>query len=139
MPSFALPIGITGFRASCTDYRCACLSALTKPDTWHYGLSHEHLLRHTDCILRYRIWNGTTKTIRGLIPDGGKTLLCSLQRSVGVVEPNKPPIQWVSWSWRQEQSGQNVELNPYRHLVQRLRINGAILLLPHTPSWHAQR
>jgi hypothetical protein len=50
--------------------------------------------------------------------------------------PTQPPVQWVP---SQVQSSQGVVLTTDLHLVQRFRMNGAILVLPPCiPSWCGQ-
>jgi len=51
--------------------------------------------------------------------------------------PTQFPVQWVPWIFlRGKLAGQVIDHLP--HLVPSLRMSGAILPLPHMPSWHGQ-
>jgi hypothetical protein len=52
-----------------------------------------------------------------------------------------PPFPQFSRYWElfsQEFINQSLKLTAFIHLVQKLRMNGAIIPLPHKPLWHAQ-
>ena len=52
--------------------------------------------------------------------------------------PTQFPIQWVLWIFpRGKVAGHDVDHS--LHLVPNLRMSGAILPLPHMPSWHGHR
>lgn len=69
------------------------------------------------------------------IPVGPTDILFS-EKSKLALGPSHPPVQWVPVSYP-IQSGRNVKLTSYIHLVPTWRIRGATPLFPHT-SWRRQ-
>ena len=69
----------------------------------------------------------------------GQTCFTLLQKSIPALSPILPYVQWVpgTLSPRMERSGRKAR---YSHLssAEVLRLNVAIPLLPHTPSWCMQ-
>ena len=58
------------------------------------------------------------------------------ETSIPALGPTQPHIQWVMVSLSRGKSGWGMYLTPHLHWETRLRINGAIPLLPYMRLWH---
>ena len=55
-----------------------------------------------------------------------------------VLGPTQPPTQWEPRFFPRGKATGTSKLSTHFHLVPRLRMSGATLLLGHVPSWHGQ-
>jgi hypothetical protein len=66
--------------------------------------------------------------------------ICMVSKAVILAVGPMPPLPQFSRYWElfpQEFISQSVKLTAFLHLVQKLRMSGAIIPLPHMPLWHA--